>query len=148
MTEIGIFVGTVYGNAMLVAEEAASALKLLGHDAKVFQEGSIEDWQHYQNGTVLIVTATTGQGELPHDIEPLYQDLKNSTDDQSALRYGLIALGDRNYDNFCGGGVLFDALLQDKGATRIGDVLKIDASEYPEPELVSSRWVEHWISLI
>ncbi|SQI44827.1 flavodoxin [Serratia plymuthica] len=61
---------------------------------------------------------------------------------------GLISLGDSSYDNFCGAGRAFDALLQEQGATRVGDVLEIDAMEQPEPEVVSCPWVEQWGSLL
>ena len=36
MAEVGIFVGTVYGNALLVAEEAETVLKGQGHDVVVY----------------------------------------------------------------------------------------------------------------
>ena len=50
------------------------------------------------------------------------------------LRYGVIALGDSSYVNFCNGGKQFDALLQEQSAQRVGEILLIDASENPEPE--------------
>ena len=59
---------------------------------------------------------------------------------QPHLRYGIIALGDSTYANFCGGGLKFDALLQEQGGTRVGEMLMIDASEDPEPESVSNPW--------
>ena len=42
----------------------------------------------------------------------------------------------------------FDALLQEQGGTRVGDMLMIDASEDPEPESVSNPWVTQWASLL
>jgi flavodoxin len=38
MAEVGIFVGTMYGNSLLVAEEAQAILSGLGHKAKVFED--------------------------------------------------------------------------------------------------------------
>ena len=38
MAEIGIFVGTMYGNALLVAEEAEAILTAQGHKATVFED--------------------------------------------------------------------------------------------------------------
>ena len=67
---------------------------------------------------------------------------------QPHLRYGIISLGDSTYANFCGGGLKFDQLLQEQGAKRIGEMLKIDASEDPEPESVSNPWVEQWATLL
>ncbi|HFU6557655.1 flavodoxin [Raoultella ornithinolytica] len=146
MADIGIFVGTMYGNALLVAEEAEAILGGLGHKAKVFEDPEIQDWEPYSGKYVLVVTSTTGQGDLPDSIVPLYEGMKDMY--QPHLRYGIIALGDSTYANFCGGGKTFDALLQEQGARRIGDMLMIDASEDPEPESVSNPWVEQWASLL
>ena len=146
MADIGIFVGTMYGNALLVAEEAEAILSGLGHKAKVFEDPEIQDWEPYSGKYVLVVTSTTGQGDLPDSIVPLYEGMKDMY--QPHLRYGIIALGDSTYANFCGGGKTSDALLQEQGARRIGDMLMIDASEDPEPESVSNPWVEQWASLL
>ncbi|MGL5237956.1 MAG: flavodoxin, partial [Plesiomonas shigelloides] len=43
MARVGIFVGTVYGNAQLVADEAERILRTAGHDANIYEEGSLED---------------------------------------------------------------------------------------------------------
>ncbi|AHG19216.1 flavodoxin [Chania multitudinisentens RB-25] len=148
MVQVGIFVGTVYGNALLVAEEAENILKGQGHEVKLFEDGELEAWQGYRQHYVLVVTSTTGQGDLPDSIAPLFQAIRDQAGYQPELRYGLIALGDSSYDNFCGAGRSFDALLQEVGATRVGDVLEIDAIEHPEPEVVSYPWVEQWGSLL
>lgn len=146
MADIGIFVGTMYGNALLVAEEAEAILSGLGHKAKVFEDPEVQDWEPYSGKYALVVTSTTGQGDLPDSIVSLYEGMKDMY--QPHLRYGIIALGDSTYANFCGGGKTFDALLQEQGARRIGDMLMIDASEDPEPESVSNPWVEQWASLL
>lgn len=146
MAEVGIFVGTMYGNSLLVAEEAETILTGLGHQAKVFEDPMVADWESYTGKYVLVVTSTTGQGDLPDSIVPLFNDLQDMY--QPHLLYGIIALGDSSYANFCGGGKRFDALLQEQSAQRIGDMLMIDASEDPEPESVSNPWVEQWATLL
>ena len=75
---------------------------------------------------------TSGQGDLPDSIVPLFQGIKDSLGFQPNLRYGVIALGDSSYVNFCNGGKQFDALLQEQSAQRVGEMLLIDASENPE----------------
>lgn len=142
MAKIGIFVGTVYGNALLVAEEAQPELEALGHEVKVFEDGTLEDWQKYSQDVVLVITSTTGQGDLPDNIRALFASLQDQY--QPTLRYGVIALGDSSYDNFCGGGKHFDALLQEQGAQRLGSLLEVDAIENPEPEAVTTPWVKQW----
>ena len=94
MAEIGIFVGTMYGNSLLVAEEAEAILTAQGHKATVFEDPELSDWLPYQDKYVLVVTSTTGQGDLPDSIVPLFQGIKDSLGFQPNLRYGVIALGD------------------------------------------------------
>ncbi|MCV9879172.1 flavodoxin [Brenneria izbisi] len=148
MAQIGIFVGTVYGNALLVAEEAENILRERGHEVKIFEDALLEQWLDYRGHYALVVTSTTGQGQLPDSIAPLYVALREKGGYQPDLRYGLIALGDSSYENFCGGGHQFDELLQDIGAKRLGDVLDIDVIESPEPEVLSCPWVEQWAGMV
>lgn len=107
MAEIGIFVGTMYGNSLLVAEEAEAILTAQGHKATVFEDPELSDWLPYQDKYVLVVTSTTGQGDLPDSIVPLFQGIKDTLGFQPNLRYGVIALGDSSYVNFCNGGKQF-----------------------------------------
>ncbi|QHM72245.1 flavodoxin [Mixta intestinalis] len=148
MAQIGIFVGTVYGNALLVAEEAEPILQQQGHQVAIFEDPSLDDWQQYSDKVALIVTSTTGHGDFPDSIAGLYHAVKDKLGHQPQLRYGVIALGDSSYENFCGAGKTFDAQLQEQGASRIGDVLLVDAMEAPEPESVTSPWVESWGKLL
>jgi len=148
MAQVGIFVGTVYGNALLVAEEAEPLLIEQGHQVTIFEDPSLEDWLRYSDGVALVITSTTGQGDLPDSIAPLFHAIKDNLGHQPTLRYGVIALGDSSYDVFCGGGKQFDALLQEQAAQRIGEVLLVDATENPEPEEITSPWVELWAKQI
>ncbi|MFG1173544.1 flavodoxin [Erwiniaceae bacterium CAU 1747] len=148
MAEVGIFVGTVYGNALLVAEEAEPLLVAAGHQVKIFEDPTLDDWKRYEKQVALVITSTTGQGDLPDSIAPLFRAIKDSLGYQPALRYGVIALGDSSYDDFCGAGKKFAELLQDQSAVRVGDVLMVDAAENPEPEEITSPWVAQWAKLI
>lgn len=148
MAKIGIFVGTVYGNALAVAEEAQQILRQQGNEVEIFEDATLEQWREYLQQIVLVVTSTTGQGDLPDNIQPLYVELNDKLGYQPDLRYGVIALGDSSYDTFCGGGRTFDKLLQEQGAKRIGDILLIDAIEVVEPEVFALNWIEEWGTLL
>ena len=143
---IGIFVGTVYGNALAVAEEAQRILLEHKHQANIYEEGTLADWQKYS--TVLVISSTTGQGDLPDTIAPLFYELRDNLGYQPNLHYGLIALGDSSYDNFCGAGMQFEALLQEHQAKRIGEILKIDSMDIAEPEVFAIDWLENWATLL
>lgn len=146
MTKIGIFVGTVYGNALAVAEEAQRILLEHNHQANIYEEGILADWEKYS--TVLVITSSTGQGDLPDTIAPLFHQLRDNVGYQPNLSYGLIALGDSSYDSFCGAGMKFDELLQEHQAKRIGEILKIDGMDVAEPEVFAIDWLESWVNLL
>lgn len=146
--DLTILVGTMTGTAQSVAQELelrlddgdthAQAVLMDGKDASVFAGG----------GLFLICTSTYGQGDVPDNAKQLYESLQRERPDLSAVRYGVIALGDRTYaDTFCNGGRRFDAILTDLGAQRIGDILLHDASAGTMPEEVAAEWVEGWITL-
>ncbi len=142
MAEIGIL-SDMYGNSLLVAEEAEAILARQGHSAIVFEDPELSDWQQYQDKVALVVTSTTGQGDLPDSIAPLFHGIKDTLGFQPNLRYRVIALGDSSYPNFCNGGKQFDALLQEQSAQQVGEMLFIDASEHPSRR-ASQSWVENW----
>ena len=139
MAEVGIFVGTMYGNSLLVAEEAEAILASQGHKATVYEDPELADWEKYKDKYILVVTSTTGQGDLPDSIVPLFQGIKDQLGYQPDVRYGIIALGDSAYANFCGGGKQFDALLQEQSAQRVGEMLLIDAGEHPSQKANQTR---------
>ena len=148
MASIGIFIGTVYGNSQLIAEEAQPLLEAAGHQVRLFEEPTLSDWLDESLQVRLIITSTTGQGDFPETIAGLYAAMKDQCGYQPMVRYGLIALGDSSYQAYCGAGQAFDQLLQEHQAQRIGDILLIDAQEAPVPEDVALPWIEHWITLL
>ena len=67
MVDIGIFVGSVYGNAQHVAEQVEEMIAGKGHSVEVFTDPKVEDFK--QTKSVLIVSSTTGQGDIPPNLE-------------------------------------------------------------------------------
>jgi MioC protein len=144
-----LLVGTMTGTAQSVAQELElrlddgeirPVLKLMdGLDASVFAEG----------GLFLVCTSTYGQGDVPDNAKGLFDSLATTRPDLSAVRYGLIALGDRTYaDTFCFGGKRFDTLLTELGARRIGEPLFHDASKGTMPEEVAGEWIGGWMEQV
>ncbi len=52
----------------------------------------------------LLIVSTTGEGDPPDSAARFVRKAMGETTDLSALRFGLLALGDRSYAQFCGFG--------------------------------------------
>ena len=133
MNKLGIFVGSVYGGAEELAETLAA--KLTSVPVEIFFDSTLDDFMAYDADTVLIISSTTGQGEIPENLLPLYVALKDQFPLLPKQYYGVIALGDSSYgeDRFCGAGRQFDALLTELNSQSVQPRLDIDAGVNFEP---------------
>lgn len=146
-----VIVGTESGNAQMVGETVADELTRLGHDAEVVEDdaGDLNALALADRDALLICTSTHGLGELPDNIIPFADALKDRAPDLSALRYGVIALGDQTYgETFCKAGKDMDALLSGLGAMRRGERLEIDACTQPLPDEDAVDWLKDWLPLL
>jgi MioC protein len=148
MASILILVGTESGNAQMVADALKPVLASAGHRVDVTDKAaSAADF--LGSDVLLVVCATHGSGDIPTNILPLAEALERDRPDLSGHRYGIIALGDRTYqDTFCGGGKQLDKIFALCGAQRIGDRLEVDAASQPLPDEEALGWVESWKSLV
>lgn len=90
-------------------------------------------------GDVVIVTSTFGDGGPPDNGASFWERL--ASPDAPALdgvRYTVLGLGDRSYDNFCGHAKSLDARLADLGATRVLD--RADCEAYDDEPM--ARWAD------
>ncbi|MBW3804527.1 flavodoxin [Aeromonas jandaei] len=142
MAQIDIVVGSVYGAAMLVAETLAHELARQGHKTALYEEARLEDID--PGRFLLLVSATTGQGDIPPNLQPFATDLAERAPWLKGLRYALIAMGDSSYDHFCGAGRRLDSQLQELGATAVVPRLELDATLHDEPERVALAWLKSW----
>lgn len=146
MPKLKIFVGTVYGGALDVAEQVSPLFEQAGYEVSVIEQPSLSDLTEDMPDLALFCVSTTGSGDFPGDFVPFVRELKSQPPSLSALRYGLIALGDSSYgDTFCGSGRALDELLADLGGQRLGERLEIDAMETFMADDAAVPWVETWI---
>jgi MioC protein len=119
------------GHAVDITDRAAARSDLEAHDV------------------LLVVCATHGSGDIPTNILPLAETLERERPDLSGHRYGVIALGDRTYqDTYCGGGKKVDKVFELCGARKVGDRLEVDASSQPLPDEEALGWIEDWKALV
>ncbi|MFZ6043988.1 flavodoxin domain-containing protein, partial [Vibrio natriegens] len=93
-----------------------------------------------------VITSTTGQGEIPDNLLPLFLALNDTFPMLPQLRYGVVAMGDSSYgeDRFCGAGRQFDTLLQELQARPMVERLDVDASVNFDALEVVMPWLKSW----
>ncbi|KWT01386.1 MULTISPECIES: flavodoxin [Pseudomonas syringae group] len=141
--KVAIVCGSVYGSAEEVARHAATLLQASGHDTLVNPRLALPDLLVFEPQALLAVTSTTGMGELPDNLMPLYSQLRDLL--PAALRGlpgGVIALGDASYgDTFCAGGEQMRELFAELGIVEVQDMLRLDGSESVTPETDAEPWL-------
>lgn len=146
MSTLNMFVATVYGGALDVAEQVQPLFEQAGYTVTIHEDPPMESITSGRADLSLFCISTTGSGDIPGNLLPFVEAIRDQHPDLSGLRYGLIALGDSSYaETFCGAGRSLDALLGDCGARRIGDRLEIDAMETFMADDAALPWVEQWI---
>lgn len=77
-------------------------------------------------GRALFVVSTTGEGDAPDPARAFIRDVMKDGVDLSALRYGVLALGDSTYAEYCAFGRSLDAWLAHSGAQALFDRVEVD----------------------
>ncbi len=149
MSTVCLFVGSVYGGAEFVAEELQAQIRAAGHEITPIVNLAENTQDALDGKALLVITSTTGAGDLPDNIAGLFQQLKDQAPILTHSQYGVIALGDSSYgETFCGAGRQFDELLQELGAKRCGEVLMVDACETMEPDQPAKVWLKGWLAAL
>ena len=109
------------GQAEELARETARLLHTAGEPVHLCALNAVDAGLLARTQRALFVASTYGEGDAP-DNAALFQSrcmaegTPGSLEHLPHLRYGLLALGDRQYAQFCGFGRALDAWLQARGA--------------------------------
>jgi len=135
--------------AIVYASQTGTALQLaqrtahgFGHRATLFAMDSITPTQLSEFPRVLFVVSTYGEGDPPDMAQHFYKAMSGLTPDAQALQgleAGILALGDDDYQNFCGFGVALEAWLRQHGATFLFNTVKVNRSDAAALQL----WEKH-----
>lgn len=146
MADITLISGSTLGSAEYVAEHLAEKLEEQGYSTEILHGPELDEVP--LQGIWLVVTSTHGAGELPDNLQPLFEQIETQQPDLTQVRFGAVGIGSSEYDTFCGGIKIVDRILIASGTQRIGEVLEIDVTKHEIPEDPAEIWLTNWAKVI
>jgi len=122
--------GTQTGGSESLAKKFAKDASGRGFDAKVIGLDASSPADLTGNSRVCIITSTYGDGDMPDNAQSFWDALSSDNAPRlENLSFSVLALGDRNYTQFCKAGALFDERLSALGAKRVLPRVDCDVDE-------------------
>ncbi len=113
------------GSAERIARLTADALP----DAAALPIAALDRATLARADRLFVVASTYGEGEPPDNARGFARTMEREAPDLSHLDYAVMALGDREYAEFCAFGHRVDRWLHDHGATRLFDAVEADGND-------------------
>lgn len=148
MANIYLAVGSVTGTAESVALILQADLIAAGHQVVLDKQASIAALETQSWNAILVCTSSTGQGEIPNNLVPFYCELGDSLSLLSDVKFGIVALGNSSYRNFCGAAELMEKRLYEQQAQCLVPKVTIDATETRAPERDAKFWLKEFIAAL
>lgn len=143
MTSICIITGSTLGGAEYVADHLNDVLSSQGFEVELFNQATLADIEGKSH--LIVVTSTHGAGELPDNIQQLFNDLAASAADFSAMKFGVIGLGSSDYDTFCNAVNIVENALKAKGANQVCESLRIDVVNNFDHDASAEEWLPNFV---
>ena len=126
---INILWASMFGNAEDVARNFEDIARKRNHEVNLIELNDVTADKLQEMKLAVIVTSTTGQGDLPHNGEDFWDWLENSTTEFKNLAYSVCALGDSSHHHFCGAGNKVNSKLQELGAMQWKEIIECDGDD-------------------
>lgn len=114
------------GFAEQLAWQSAGQLQAAGLPVRVEPLAKLDRAQLEQTRNALFVVSTFGDGEAPDSARGFERQLLGQSLGLNELRYAVLALGDRQYEHFCGFARRLQGWLQGQGARSLFDGVDVD----------------------
>lgn len=148
MSTIKILFGTESGNAELVADDIADAFASAEVDAEVIAMEDFDVTELPEAATVVVITSTYGEGELPATSQPFEDHLHAEKPDLSSLRFAAFGLGDSSYETYNNAIGILTKDLTELGAAQIGETGRHDAVSGDSFTDVATAWAKTILDLL
>lgn len=132
--------GSQTGQAEQLAWRTAESLHLAGRGVRVCALNEVDAAALAQVSELYVITSTYGEGDPP-DSAALFADHLNAPDAPrlNGLKHAVLALGDREYEHFCGFGRRVDGWLAQQGATPLFQRIEVNQMD----EAAIRMWFAH-----
>lgn len=127
--------GSASGTAMKFARVVAN---FIGTMSVAINNLSIK--QLISRKVAIFIISTIGEGEYPTNSKKFIQELSESYDELSEVKYAVCALGNRSYKYFCKAGEQLNMFLEQHLARPIVPLVKIDTSTEDKGETEFEGW--------
>ena len=134
-----VMYGSQTGNAEQLARHLAKEAEKRRFAPRVMEMNAFASVDFANEQRFVIVTSTWGDGDPPENAAAFWQHLNSHAAPRlDHLSYSVLALGDKNYSDFCGAGKKFDERLEQLGARRIHPRADCDV----DCETTAKQWME------
>ncbi len=134
-----ILFATESGNSEKLAGDAAKAARKLGFKPNVVDFADVELVSLSKAKNLIVIAATWGEGEPPARATRAYNELMSDAAPKlDGVKFGVLALGDTAYADFCGVGKKLDERLAALGGKRVADRVDCDL-DFEKP---AADWIE------
>jgi len=134
-----ILYATESGNSERLASDMARAARKLGMKPSIVDMADLDVRALASVRRLVVIAATWGEGEPPARAARAYRELMaEGAPRLDGVKFGVLALGDTAYADFCEIGKALDARLEALGAKRISDRVDCDL-DFAQP---AARWIE------
>lgn len=136
--------GTQTGGAESLAKKFTKEAAKQGFDARPLSMADWETVDFSQEPRIAVIVSTYGDGEMPDNTQALWDHMSGPNAPRlDHVKFGVLALGDTNYPQFCEAGKKFDARLEALGGCRVIDRQECD-TDYEE---AATGWIKELLKV-
>ncbi|MCT4330887.1 diflavin oxidoreductase [Elizabethkingia anophelis] len=142
--KITLVYGTETGNSKKLATELAGVVKKKGIQVKLGDLSQYKPKDLAKEEYLFVVISTQGEGEPPILAKKFYDYIHENELNLSNIKFGVLALGDSTYPQFCKTGEDVDIRFEVLGAERVIPLKRCDI-DYEED---AHRWLDHIFEVV